>query len=343
MEAQTVTTGSNGKGDVVLSVKDLRTYFYTRWGITKAVDGVSFDLRKGETVGLVGESGCGKSVTVLSLMRLVPIPPGRFVSGEIVLDGQDILKVSDREMSRIRGRKIAMILQDPMTALNPVFNVENQLGEPLRIHQKLKGKALWDKAIDALKRVRIPAPENRIKDYPHQLSGGMRQRVVGAISISCNPLVLIADEPTTSLDVTIQAQYLRLLKELQQSAGLAIIFITHDFGIVAKNCDRVNVMYAGKIVEGADVRTVFNDPFHPYTQALIGSLPKLEEDVSRLYSIEGQPPALYNLPQGCSFAPRCPHAMDKCKQEYPPEFMPGKEHISRCWLLEGKFPVKGQG
>ena len=332
--------GQKQLGDVVLSVKDLRTYFYTRWGVTKAVDGVSFDLSQGETLGLVGESGCGKSVTVLSLMRLVPIPPGRHVSGEIMLDGQDILKLSDGEMSNIRGRKISMILQDPMTALNPVFNIENQLGEPLRIHQKLRGKDLWDKAIDALKRVRIPAPEVRIKDYPHQLSGGMRQRVVGAISISCNPLVLIADEPTTSLDVTIQAQYLRLLKDLQAQAGLGIIFITHDFGIVAKNCDRVNVMYAGRTVEEADVRTIFNDPLHPYTQALIGSLPKLEEDVERLYSIEGQPPALFDLPPGCSFAPRCPHAMEKCKETYPSEYMPGERHFAKCWLLEGTAPLR---
>jgi oligopeptide/dipeptide ABC transporter ATP-binding protein len=332
--------GQKQLGDVVLSVRDLRTYFYTRWGVTKAVDGVSFDLRQGETLGLVGESGCGKSVTVLSLMRLIPIPPGRYVSGEITLDGEDIMKLSDGEMSNIRGRKISMILQDPMTALNPVFNIENQLGEPLRIHQKLKGKELWDKAIDALKRVRIPAPDVRIKDYPHQLSGGMRQRVVGAISISCNPLVLIADEPTTSLDVTIQAQYLRLLKDLQAQAGLGIIFITHDFGIVAKNCDRVNVMYAGRTVEEADVRTIFNDPLHPYTQALIGSLPKLEEDVERLYSIEGQPPALFDLPPGCSFAPRCPHAMDKCREAYPSEYMPGDRHFAKCWLLEGTAPLR---
>lgn len=332
--------GQNGKNDVVLSVRDLRTYFYTRWGVTKAVDGVSFDLRRGETLGLVGESGCGKSVTVLSIMRLIPIPPGRYISGEVFLDGQDVMKLSEGEMSHIRGRKISMILQDPMTALNPVFNVENQLAEPLRIHQHLKGQALWERAIDALKRVRIPAPEIRIKDYPHQLSGGMRQRVVGAISISCSPLVLVADEPTTSLDVTIQAQYLRLLRELQQQAGLAIIFITHDFGIVAKMCDYVNVMYAGRIVEGADVRTIFNNPVHPYTQALIGSLPKLEEDVERLYSIEGQPPALYDLPPGCSFAPRCPHAMEICSTEYPPVFEPNGGHVVRCWLLKDSAAIK---
>ena len=330
-----------GKDEVVLSVRNLKTYFFTRWGVTKAVDGVSFDLKKGETIGLVGESGCGKSVTVLTVMRLVPIPPGRIMGGEVILDGQDVLKLSEREMSAVRGRKIAMILQDPMTALNPVFSIQNQVEEPLRIHQHLRGKTLFEKAVEALRLVRIPAPEVRMKDYPHQLSGGMRQRVVGAISISCNPLVLVADEPTTSLDVTIQAQYLRLLRELQEQVGLSIIFITHDFGIVAKMCDRVNVMYAGKIIESADVRSIFNTPTHPYTQALIGSLPKLEEDVKRLYSIEGQPPALYDLPPGCSFSPRCPHVIDICKAEYPPEFIIGDSHISGCWLLKDS-PVRDE-
>ena len=334
-------TSRQGTDDVVLSVKDLRTYFYTRWGTTKAVDGVSFDLRRGETLGLVGESGCGKSVTVLSVMRLVPIPPGRIVSGEVWLDGQDVLKLSERQMSHVRGSKISMILQDPMTALNPVFNIQNQVEEPLRIHQHLKGRSLYQQVIDALRRVRIPAPEIRVKDFPHQLSGGMRQRVVGAISISCSPLVLVADEPTTSLDVTIQAQYLRLLKDLQEQVGLSIIFITHDFGIVAKMCDRVNVMYAGRTVEEADVRSIFNEPTHPYTQALIGSLPKLEEDVQRLYSIEGQPPALYALPSGYSYHPRCSQVMDVCRLEYPPEFMPAESHMARCWLLKDS-PIRDE-
>ncbi|MBM3959144.1 MAG: ABC transporter ATP-binding protein [SAR202 cluster bacterium] len=322
---------STVREEVILQVKDLRTYFTTRWGTVKAVDGVSFDLRKGETLGIVGESGSGKSVTSLSVMRLVPSPPGHIVGGQVILDGVDLLQLSESEMSKVRGDKVSMILQDPMTALNPVFNVENQVGEAIRIHQGLRGKGLLDKIIDALRKVRIPAPETRIKDYPHQLSGGMRQRVVGAIGISCEPLVLIADEPTTSLDVTIQAAYLRLLKEIQAETGLAIIFITHDFGIVAKMCDRVAVMYAGKIVEFGDVRQIFNHPTHPYTEALLSSVPKLEEKTDRLYAIAGQPPALYNLPPGCSFAPRCPYVADRCKEEYPPMFSSEERHVTACW------------
>jgi oligopeptide/dipeptide ABC transporter ATP-binding protein len=325
---------STVKEEVILEVKDLRTYFTTRWGTVKAVDGLSFDLRKGETLGIVGESGSGKSVTSLSIMRLIPSPPGHIVGGQVILDGVDLLQLSESEMSRVRGDKVSMILQDPMTALNPVFNVENQVGEAIRIHQGLRGRSLLDKIIDALRKVRIPAPETRVKDYPHQLSGGMRQRVVGAIGISCEPLVLIADEPTTSLDVTIQAAYLRLLKEIQAETGLAIIFITHDFGIVAKMCDRVAVMYAGKIVETGDVRQIFNHPKHPYTEALLSSVPKLEEKTDRLYAIAGQPPALYNLPPGCAFAPRCPYVVDRCKEEYPPQFSAEERHVSACWNWE---------
>lgn len=321
--------------EVILDVEDLRTYFTTRWGTVKAVDGMSFTLRKGETLGIVGESGSGKSVTALSIMRLVQSPPGHIVGGRVVLDGDDLLQLPEGEMSRVRGGKVSMILQDPMTALNPVFNIEDQVGEAIRIHQQLRGRSLVDRIVNALKQVRIPAPEMRMKDYPHQLSGGMRQRVVGAIGISCAPLVLIADEPTTSLDVTIQAAYLRLLKEIQAETGLGIIFITHDFGIVAKMCDRVVVMYAGKIVETGDVRQIFNSPQHPYTQALLSSVPKLEERTDRLYSIEGQPPALYNLPPGCAFAPRCPYVMDVCREEYPPEFDQGDGQGSACWKLEG--------
>lgn len=326
---------SSVQEEVILEVEDLRTYFATRWGTVKAVDGVSFTLHKGETLGIVGESGSGKSVTSLSIMRLVPSPPGHIVGGRVVLDGVDMLQLSETEMSRYRGGKVSMILQDPMSALNPVFTVENQVGEAIRIHQHLKGKTLVDRVINALKQVRIPAPEARAKDYPHQLSGGMRQRVVGAIGISCAPLVLIADEPTTSLDVTIQAAYLRLLKEIQRETGLGIIFITHDFGIVAKMCDRVAVMYAGRVVETGDVRQIFNDPQHPYTEALLASVPKLEEKTNRLYSIEGQPPALYNLPPGCAFAPRCPYVMDVCREEYPPVFNQGDGQTAACWKLEG--------
>ncbi|NQW17906.1 MAG: ABC transporter ATP-binding protein [Chloroflexi bacterium] len=321
--------------EVVLEVDDLRTYFATRWGTVKAVDGVSFTLRKGETLGIVGESGSGKSVTALSLMRLVQSPPGHIVGGRIMLGGRDILQLSESDMTKVRGGEISMILQDPMSALNPVFDVEDQVGEAISIHQKVKGKVLIDKIVHALRQVRIPAPEARMKDYPHQLSGGMRQRVVGAIGISSNPSVLIADEPTTSLDVTIQAAYLRLLREIQSESGLGIIFITHDFGIVAKMCDRVGVMYAGRLVETGDVRAIFNHPQHPYTQALISSVPKLEEKTARLYSIEGQPPALYNLPTGCSFAPRCPYVMDICREEYPPVFDQGDSQRSACWKLDG--------
>ncbi len=322
---------SNGSSDVVLEVRDLRTYFVTRWGVVKAVDGVSFKLRRGETLGIVGESGSGKSVTTLSIMRLVPSPPGHIVGGEVLLEGEDILKVDESEMEKIRGAKIAMVLQDPMTALNPVFDIEDQVGEALRIHKGLNGQGLRNQVVEMLRKVRIPAPEVRMKDYPHQLSGGMRQRVVGAIGISCDPLVLIADEPTTSLDATIQAQYLRLLKDLQRETGVAIIFITHDFGIVAKMCDRVAVMYAGKIVEQGNVRQIFNNPSHPYTEALINSVPKMEEKVERLYSIPGQPPALWNLPPGCSFAPRCPYVHDRCK-EYPPAFQVDDGQVAACWL-----------
>lgn len=322
---------SNGSSDVVLEVRDLRTYFVTRWGVVKAVDGVGFKLRRGETLGIVGESGSGKSVTTLSIMRLVPSPPGHIVGGEVLLEGEDILKVDESEMEKIRGAKIAMVLQDPMTALNPVFDIEDQVGEALRIHKGLNGQGLRNQVVEMLRKVRIPAPEVRMKDYPHQLSGGMRQRVVGAIGISCDPLVLIADEPTTSLDATIQAQYLRLLKDLQRETGVAIIFITHDFGIVAKMCDRVAVMYAGKIVEQGNVRQIFNNPSHPYTEALINSVPKMEEKVERLYSIPGQPPALWNLPPGCSFAPRCPYVHDRCK-EYPPVFQVDDGQVAACWL-----------
>ena len=321
-------------GEIVLEVNDLQTYFVTRWGVVKAVDGVSFNLRKGETLGIVGESGSGKSVTVLSMMRLVPSPPGHIVGGEVFLEGENILELPEKDMEKVRGSRIAMVLQDPMTALNPVFDIEDQGGEALKIHEGLKGQSLKETVVDMLRKVRIPAPDVRMKDYPHQLSGGMRQRVVGAIGISCNPAVLIADEPTTSLDATIQAQYLRLLRELQESTGVGIIFITHDFGIVAKMCDRVAVMYAGKIVEQGDVRQIFNNPQHPYTEALINSVPKMEENVERLYSIPGNPPNLWELETECSFADRCPKVMDKCREAYPPTYEIGQGQVAACWLLE---------
>ena len=321
------------KGDLVLEVQGLRTQFDTRWGTVKAVDDVSFKLHRGETLGIVGESGSGKSVTMLSLMRLVPSPPGNIVGGRIILDGQDILELSEEEMGKVRGRVIGLILQDPMTSLNPVFTIGDQVMEAVRIHEPLPKKTAMARAIDILRKVNIPAAATRVKDYPHQMSGGMRQRVVGAIGISCQPLVLIADEPTTSLDVTIQAQYLKLLREIQAESNLAMVFITHDFGIVAKMCDRVAVMYAGKIVEMGSVRDIFNNPSHPYTEALLASVPKMNEDVTRLYSIEGQPPLLHELPPGCPFAPRCQYVMDRCHQEYPAQFNLNPDHYAACWRL----------
>jgi oligopeptide/dipeptide ABC transporter ATP-binding protein len=328
-------------GDVVLEVHDLHTHIFTRWGVVRAVDGVSFYLRQGETLGIVGESGCGKTMTALSLLRLVPRPGGRIVQGKVLLEGDNLLEKSDNEMRHIRGRRISMILQDPQTSLNPVFTIGNQLIEGIRIHHRHEGyQALVRRAIDALKQVRVAAPERRVQNYPHQMSGGMKQRVVGAISISCEPRVIIADEPTTSLDVTIQAQYLRLLREIQEETGLSLIFITHDFGIVAKMCDRVIVMYAGRVVESGPVREIFNNPSHPYTQALLSSVPKLEERPERLYSIQGQPPALWDVPPGCRFAARCAYADDRCQQEYPPSFTIGDGHSADCWRLED--PWKNQ-
>ena len=322
-------------GDVILEVEDLHTYCFTRWGVVKAVDGVSFSLRQGEALGIVGESGCGKTMTALSLLRLVPRPAARIVKGRIVLEGQNILEMSEREMrEKIRGRKISMILQDPQTSLNPVFTIGNQLIEAIQIHHKDGHRSLIRRAIDGLKQVRVAAAERRVSDYPHQMSGGMKQRVVGAIAISCEPRVIIADEPTTSLDVTIQAQYLRLLRDIQEETNLSVIFITHDFGIVAKMCDQVMVMYAGRVVERGPVRDIFNKPSHPYTQALLNSVPTMDERVDRLYSISGQPPALWDLPLGCRFAARCPHADDRCRSHYPPSFKLSEGHFADCWKLE---------
>ena len=320
-----------------MDVCNLKTHFYTRRGVVKAVDGVSFSLNRGETLGLVGESGCGKTITSLSILRLVPKPAGRIVGGEIIFDGEDLVAKSEKEMESYRGKRISMILQDPMTSLNPVFTIGDQVAEPIKQHQKLKGPALWERVKEMLKLVRIPAPEIRIHDYPHQMSGGMRQRVVGAVGLSCQPYLLIADEPTTSLDVTIQSQYLRLLKEIQQKSMLSMIFITHDLGIVARVCDRVAVMYAGKIVESAGVRDLFNRPQHPYTVALLKSLPKLEVRTNRLFAIGGQPPSLIDFAGGCAFAPRCEHTDDKCRQEYPPQTtIEGREHLVSCWHSNGK-------
>ena len=319
--------------DTVLEVNDLHTYFFNRRGITKAVDGVSFSLKEGETLGIVGESGCGKTMTALSLLGLVPKPAARIVSGEIILDGEDLVKKTTKEMRNIRGKKISMILQDPQTSLNPVFSIGNQVMEALGVSNKLSRKEMVGRAVDALRNVRVAAPERRMSDYPHQMSGGMKQRVIGAIAISSTPKVIIADEPTTALDVTIQLQYLQLLREIQEETGLAIIFITHDFGIVARMCDRVAVMYAGRIIESGDVRTLFNSPTHPYTQALMASVPQMDR-TERLFAIDGQPPALFALPEGCRFAARCSHVKDHCTQEYPPPGQLETGHDVSCWMVD---------
>lgn len=315
----------------LLQVENLKTYFFTRRGIGKAVDGVSFSVNEGESLGLVGESGCGKSITCLSILRLVPAPAGRIVDGKILFQGKSLLDISESEMRRIRGSKIAMILQDPNMSLNPVFTIGEQVAEAIRLHQKANGESVWSRVIEALKLVQIPAAERRLKDYPHQMSGGMRQRVVGAISVSCQPSLLIADEPTTSLDVTVQEQYLALLKKIQLESRVAMIFITHDFGVLARMCDRVAVMYAGKIVEKASVRDIFNQPRHPYTVALLGCLPKLEGESEYLTCIEGQPPDVINLPDGCPFAPRCSQVKELCRRQYPAETEAGAEHTVSCW------------
>jgi oligopeptide/dipeptide ABC transporter ATP-binding protein len=322
-------------GTAILDVRDLRTYFITSRSVVKAVDGVSFHVDENETLGIVGESGCGKTVTCLSILRLVPQPAGRIVSGKILFDSEDILAMSEKQVQKLRGRKISMILQDPMASLNPVFTIGDQIGEAIATHAKVKGPSLVAKVIEALKLVRIPAPEARIRDYPHQMSGGMKQRVVGAVSISCQPRLLIADEPTTSLDVTVQAQYLQLLKDIQRELGMAIIFVTHDFGIVATMCDRVVVMYAGKIVESAPVRDIFYRPAHYYTACLLKAVPKLKTKVDRLVSIEGQPPKLGNLPDGCRFAPRCARADDRCRRDEPPLLAVGDNHYVSCWHPQG--------
>jgi oligopeptide/dipeptide ABC transporter ATP-binding protein len=321
-------------GDTVLEVRDLHTHFFLRRGVVKAVDGVSFSLKRGEVLGLVGESGCGKSLTALSLMRLLPKGGARTIKGEVLLGGENILERTPSEMREIRGRRISMVLQDPQTSLNPVFSIGDQLREA--IERRRKGASLSEimkEAVAALRRVEIAAPEQRIGQYPHQMSGGMKQRVVGAIAISGEPEVLIADEPTTALDVTIQLQYLKLLKRLQAENGMAILFITHDFGVVGRMCDRVAVMYAGRIVECGPVKQIFEAPSHPYTRALIASVPKMTGAAGRLTTIEGQPPSLMDLPIGCRFASRCSLVEQRCLDAYPGSVRVGEEHTADCWKV----------
>ena len=320
----------------LIELRNLQTQFFTDDGLVRAVDGVSYALEKGETLGVVGESGCGKSVTALSILRLIPDPPGKIVAGEILFEGVNLLDFSPAEMRRIRGNDISMIFQEPMTSLNPVFTIGNQIAEAVRLHQGLSKKDALDKAIEMLTLVGIPVPERRVHEYPHQLSGGMRQRAMIAMALSCNPKVLIADEPTTALDVTIEAQILDLMRNLQHELGTAIIMITHDLGVVAEIARKVVVMYAGKIVEQAPVERLFAEPNHPYTQGLLQSLPRVDEAgrtaKHRLQEIPGIVPSLMNLPPGCKFASRCPKAMAICEEQEPTLEQIGTDHFSSCWL-----------
>ena len=336
----------NPNAKVVLEVKDLKTYFKTDAGIVKAVDGVSFTVREGETIGIVGESGSGKSVTNLSLMRLIPSPPGKIVGGEVLFEGKDILKLTEREMRDIRGNKISMIFQDPMTSLNPFLRISTQMIETIQLHEKdVSKKEALKRSIDMLKLVGIPSAEKRISSYPHQFSGGMRQRVMIAMALSCNAQVLIADEPTTALDVTIQAQILELIDKLSTKMGAAVILITHDLGVVAGMCDQVCVMYAGRIVEKANTDELYARPSHPYTEGLIKSVPRMDttKKGNRLFSIDGQPPNVIDLPPCCPFHPRCHKVLDICKHAYPPIKDLGDKHEVACWLYCSEEEQKQAG
>ena len=332
-----MSPGQNGGSDVILELRDLKTHFHTPDGVVKAVDGVTYSLNAGETLGVVGESGCGKSVTALSILRLIPEPPGQ-ISGEgIFFEGKDLTKMNTKELRHIRGNEISMIFQEPMTSLNPVFTVGFQIAEAVMLHQKLGKKDAYDKAVEMLDLVGIPLPRQRVREYPHQLSGGMRQRVMIAMALSCNPRILLADEPTTALDVTIQAQILDLMSKLKDELGTAIIMITHDLGLIAETCKRVVVMYAGKVVEEASVEEIFANPMHPYTIGLLGSIPKLRTssaaaEQGRLEEIPGIVPSLHRLPTGCTFNPRCPKVFGMCAESEPElkELSPG--HFARCFF-----------
>ncbi len=327
VEAQTEET--------VLDVKSLQTVFFTNSGLFRAVDDVSFSVGRGETLAIVGESGCGKSVTALSIMRLVPNPPGKIVGGSIMLEGTDLLGLDEAEMRAIRGNRISMIFQEPMTSLNPVMRIGDQITEAVRLHRPTARREAWAQAVEMLRLVRIPEPERRALEYPHQLSGGMRQRAMIAMALACRPALLIADEPTTALDVTIQAQILALILELQKELGMGLILITHDLGVVAQTAQRVIVMYAGKKVEEADVETLFASPRHPYTRGLMASIPAVPlpgtKTDARLVEIPGMVPSLTNLPAGCAFAPRCGLAIARCREEYPPLQALGANHLAACW------------
>lgn len=320
-------------GEYLLEVKGLKTYFFDNKGHVPAVDGVDFVVREGETLCIVGESGCGKSVTSMSILKLLP-PEGKIVEGSILFKGRDLVKLPNNKMTEVRGNEISMIFQEPMTSLNPVYTVGNQVGEVIRLHQHLGKKQTRKKVIEMLKLVGIPSPEKRVEEYPHELSGGMRQRVMIAMALACNPELLIADEPTTALDVTIQAQILELMKELKNRLNTSIIMITHDLGVVAEMADYVLVMYAGMVVEYCDVKTLFRKSLHPYTKGLLNSLPKIDDVKDMLNVIEGAVPSLYNMPSGCRFWPRCPYAHDICKKELP-DLYETDNHKVRCFLYKG--------
>lgn len=321
--------------EILLDVQDLHTYFYTVEGIGRAVDGVSFHVKRGETLGLVGESGCGKSITSLSILRLIPNPPGKIVSGRIWFKGEDLLQYSEKQMRAVRGNQISMIFQEPMTALNPVFTVGEQIAEVYRIHRQMSRREAFDAAVEMMEKVRIPAAPQRAREYPHQLSGGMRQRIMIAMALACDPDLLIADEPTTALDVTVQAQILALMDDLQQRTGASIILITHDLGVIAEAADRVAVMYAGQVVEQAPVEQIFSDPLHPYTRGLLRSIPQMtDEGRERLHVIRGNVPSPKNFPPGCRFHPRCPERFEPCdKRDCPTYTLPDGRDV-RCFLYD---------
>ena len=326
---------TGGCGDVLLQVKDLQTHFFTQEGVVKAVDGVVYDVHEGETVALVGESGCGKSVSALSIMRLIPTPPGRIVGGEILFQGRDLLRLPDEEMRQIRGKEIAMIFQEPMTSLNPALTIGRQLTEGLEVHLQMGPREAAERAAELLLLVGIADPKRRLAQYPHQFSGGMRQRVMIAMALSCNPKLVLADEPTTALDVTIQAQILELMRDLSRQFGVAMVIITHNLGVVARYANRVNIMYAGKVIEQGSARTIYTHPRHPYTLGLLRSVPRLDQPKkTKLEPIDGQPPDLGHLPPGCSFRPRCRFAVERCGYEVPPLMPVETEHLSACWMAD---------
>jgi oligopeptide transport system ATP-binding protein len=330
-----VASGGNGRGGPILEVKNLKTQFRTQDGVVKAVDDVSFFVMPGETLGVVGESGCGKSMTGLSIMRLIPSPPGKIVAGEILFNGDDILRMSDEQVRSIRGNDIAMIFQDPMTSLNPVLTINRQISEALQLHMGMNKGQARERTIELLKMVGIPNAEERVDQYPHQFSGGMRQRVMIAMALSCNPKLLIADEPTTALDVTIQAQILDLMRTLQQERDTGVILVTHSMGVVAGMADRIQVMYAGHIVETASTEEIFANPRHPYTVGLLKSIPRLDATrKEKLEPIRGLPPDLIDLPDMCPFVPRCNYAREKCEQKNPPLLQVNEGHWAACWFWE---------